>query len=290
LKTLLGTGVALVTPFHEDGSIDFSGLKKLVHHVIKGGVDYLVIMGTTGESPTLSKEEKYELFEKIREYASNKVPLVYGIGGNNTAQVLDEIRNFPYQKDIEAILSVAPYYNKPNQEGYFMHYKTLHEHSKKPIILYNVPGRTGSNISWETQVRIARNCKKIVATKEASGNLEQIMRIIELAPKSFLVISGDDNLTLPIMAAGGHGVISVSANAYPKEMSDMVRACLSGNFETARKLHYRLFEITQLLFADGSPGGIKYLLSEKKIIQPYLRLPLMPPAETVRKKIKECMF
>lgn len=290
MKTLLGTGVALVTPFHEDGSIDFSGLKKLVHHVIKGGVDYLVIMGTTGESPTLSKEEKYELFEKIREYASNKVPLVYGIGGNNTAQVLDEIRNFPYQKDIEAILSVAPYYNKPNQEGYFMHYKTLHEHSKKPIILYNVPGRTGSNISWETQVRIARNCKKIVATKEASGNLEQIMRIIELAPKSFLVISGDDNLTLPIMAAGGHGVISVSANAYPKEMSDMVRACLSGNFETARKLHYRLFEITQLLFADGSPGGIKYLLSEKKIIQPYLRLPLMPPAETVRKKIKECMF
>jgi len=274
LKTLLGTGVALVTPFHEDGSIDFSGLKKLVHHVIKGGVDYLVIMGTTGESPTLSKEEKYELFEKIREYASNKVPLVYGIGGNNTAQVLEEIRNFPYQKDIEAILSVAPYYNKPNQEGYFMHYKTLHEHSKKPIILYNVPGRTGSNISWETQIRIARNCKKIVATKEASGNLEQIMRIIELAPKSFLVISGDDNLTLPIMAAGGHGVISVSANAYPKEMSDMVRACLSGNFETARKLHYRLFEITQLLFADGSPGGIKYLLSEKKIIQPYLRLPL----------------
>jgi len=290
LKTLSGTGVALVTPFHEDGSIDFSGLKKLVHHVIKGGVDYLVIMGTTGESPTLSKEEKYELFEKIREFASNKVPLVYGIGGNNTAQVLDEIRNFPYQKDIEAILSVAPYYNKPNQEGYFMHYKTLHEHSKKPIILYNVPGRTGSNISWETQIRIARNCKKIVATKEASGNLEQIMRIIELAPKSFLVISGDDNLTLPIMAAGGHGVISVSANAYPKEMSDMVRACLSGNFETARKLHYRLFEITQLLFADGSPGGIKYLLSEKKIIQPYLRLPLMPPAETVRKKIKECMF
>jgi 4-hydroxy-tetrahydrodipicolinate synthase len=290
LKTLLGTGVALVTPFHEDGSIDFSGLKKLVHHVIKGGVDYLVIMGTTGESPTLSKEEKYELFEKIREFASNKVPLVYGIGGNNTAQVLDEIRNFPYQKDIEAILSVAPYYNKPNQEGYFMHYKTLHEHSKKPIILYNVPGRTGSNISWETQIRIARNCKKIVATKEASGNLEQIMRIIERAPKSFLVISGDDNLTLPIMAAGGHGVISVSANAYPKEMSDMVRACLSGNFETARKLHYRLFEITQLLFADGSPGGIKYLLSEKKIIQPYLRLPLMPPAETVRKKIKECMF
>jgi len=290
LKTLLGTGVALVTPFHEDGSIDFSGLKKLVHHVIKGGVDYLVIMGTTGESPTLSKEEKYELFEKIREYASNKVPLVYGIGGNNTAQVLDEIRNFPYQKDIEAILSVAPYYNKPNQEGYFMHYKTLHEHSKKPIILYNVPGRTGSNISWETQIRIAHNCKKIVATKEASGNLEQIMRIIERAPKSFLVISGDDNLTLPIMAAGGHGVISVSANAYPKEMSDMVRACLSGNFETARKMHYRLFEITQLLFADGSPGGIKYLLSEKKIIQPYLRLPLMPPAETVRKKIKECMF
>jgi len=290
LKTLLGTGVALVTPFHEDGSIDFSGLKKLVHHVIKGGVDYLVIMGTTGESPTLSKEEKYELFEKIREFASNKVPLVYGIGGNNTAQVLDEIRNFPYQKDIEAILSVAPYYNKPNQEGYFMHYKTLHEHSKKPIILYNVPGRTGSNISWETQIRIARSCKKIVATKEASGNLEQIMRIIELAPKSFLVISGDDNLTLPIMAAGGHGVISVSANAYPKEMSDMVRACLSGNFETARKLHYRLFEITQLLFADGSPGGIKYLLSEKKIIQPYLRLPLMPPAEPVRKKIKECMF
>jgi dihydrodipicolinate synthase len=290
LKTLSGTGVALVTPFHEDGSIDFSGLKKLVHHVIKGGVDYLVIMGTTGESPTLSKEEKYELFEKIREYASNKVPLVYGIGGNNTAQVLDEIRNFPYQKDIEAILSVAPYYNKPNQEGYFMHYKTLHEHSKKPIILYNVPGRTGSNISWETQIRIARNCKKIVATKEASGNLEQIMRIIELAPKSFLVISGDDNLTLPIMAAGGHGVISVSANAYPKEMSDMVRACLNGNFETARKLHYCLFEITQLLFADGSPGGIKYLLSEKKIIQPYLRLPLMPPAETVRKKIKECMF
>jgi 4-hydroxy-tetrahydrodipicolinate synthase len=290
LKTLSGTGVALVTPFHENGSIDFSGLKKLVHHVIKGGVDYLVIMGTTGESPTLSKEEKYELFEKIREYASNKVPLVYGIGGNNTAQVLDEIRNFPYLKDIEAILSVAPYYNKPNQEGYFMHYKTLHEHSKKPIILYNVPGRTGSNISWETQIRIARSCKKIVATKEASGNLEQIMRIIERAPKSFLVISGDDNLTLPIMAAGGHGVISVSANAYPKEMSDMVRACLSGNFETARKLHYRLFEITQLLFADGSPGGIKYLLSEKKIIQPYLRLPLMPPAEAVRKKIKECMF
>jgi 4-hydroxy-tetrahydrodipicolinate synthase len=290
MKTILGTGVALVTPFNSKAEIDFSSLKKLVEHVIKGGVDYLVVMGTTAESPTLSKEEKYLVFENIRKFAANKVPIVFGIGGNNTLAVAEEIKKFPYLKDVEAILSVAPYYNKPNQEGYFQHYKFLNNISKKPIILYNVPGRTGSNVSWETQVRIARECKKIVATKEASGNMEQIMRVIHHAPKNFLVLSGDDNLTLPIISCGGKGVISVVANAYPKEFSSMVRFAMNGNFLKAVPLHYKLMEITHLLFADGNPGGIKTLLSEMNICQPHLRLPLMPPSKKVQEEIKRIMF
>ncbi|MCX8080127.1 MAG: 4-hydroxy-tetrahydrodipicolinate synthase [Bacteroidia bacterium] len=290
MKELRGTGVALVTPFNENGDIDFNSLEKLVNHVIKGSVEYLVVMGTTAESPVLSKDEKFAIFEAVRKYSSNKVPLVYGIGGNCTHNVADEITKFPYVKDITAILSVAPYYNKPNQEGYFEHYKHLNRLTKKPIILYNVPGRTGSNVSWETQVRIAKECKKIVATKEASGNMEQIMRIIHHAPKGFMVLSGDDNLTLPIISCGGQGVISVVANAYPKEFSSMVRFALNGDFASARPLHYKLMEITNLLFADGNPGGIKTLLGYKKICKPKLRLPLMPPNEIVRNKIKEIMF
>lgn len=290
MKTITGTGVALVTPFNSNGQIDFASLKKLVEHVIKGGVDYLVVMGTTAESPTLSKDEKFEVFENVRKFAANRVPIVFGIGGNHTLALAEEIKKFPYIKDIEAILSVAPYYNKPNQEGYFQHYKYLNGVTKKPIILYNVPGRTGSNVSWETQVRIARECKKILATKEASGNLEQIMRIIHHAPKNFLVLSGDDNLTLPIIACGGKGVISVVANAYPREFSSMVRYALNGKFDKAVPLHYKLMEITNLLFADGNPGGIKTLLSEMNICHPHLRLPLSAPSKKVQEEIRKTMF
>ena len=250
---LTGTGVAIVTPFKKNGAIDFPALKKLVNHLINGKVEYLVVMGTTGESVTLSKEEKQLVIDCVVKETKKRVPLVLGVGGNNTAEVAAQIAKVD-AKAFSAVLSVSPYYNKPSQEGIYQHYKVLAKASKLPIILYNVPGRTSSNISWETTVRLAKDFKNIIAIKEASGSVEQCMKIINNRPKNFLVISGDDNLTLPIIASGGDGVISVVANAFPYDFSEMVRAALEDDMTTARKQHYKLMDFTDLLFADGNPG------------------------------------
>lgn len=287
-QQLRGTGVAIVTPFNKNGKVDEKALRKLVQHLIKGKVEYIVVLGTTGESVTLSKDEKKQVINIVVDETKNKLPLVLGIGGNNTSQILDDLNGYDLSK-FSAILSVSPYYNKPSQEGIYQHYKSIAEHSPLPIILYNVPGRTSSNIQWQTTIRLANDFKKIIGIKEASGNIEQIMKIINHRPKNFLVISGDDNLTLPLLAAGADGVISVVANAYPKRFSEMVRSGLSGNFEKARKLHYSLMYFTEQLFADGNPGGIKYALSEMKIIQPYLRLPLVLPNKQVQSEIRKCI-
>lgn len=282
---LTGTGVAIVTPFKKDGSVDFNALKKLVNHLVDGKVEYLVVMGTTGESVTLNKEEKQKVIDCVAKENKKRIPLVLGAGGNDTAEVVNQISKVD-AKIFAAILSVSPYYNKPSQEGIYQHYKAISKASKLPIILYNVPGRTSSNIAWDTTIRLAKDFKNIIAIKEASGNLEQCMRIINNRPKNFLVISGDDNLTLPILAAGGDGVISVVANAFPKDFSDMVRAALEDDLAKARKLHYKLMDITDQLFADGNPGGIKYALSLLKICDTYLRLPLVEPNDKVKEKLK----
>ncbi len=283
-KNLRGTGVAIVTPFDKKGQVDTKALSNLVKHLHDGKVDYLVVLGTTGESVTLTKEEKKIVIDTVIKANHNKLPLVLGIGGNNTQEVIETIQHTDL-KHFEAILSVAPYYNKPNQEGYYQHYKAVSKATKKNIILYNVPGRTGSNVTWETQVRIAKDFKNIVATKEASGNMEQIMKVIKNKPKGFMVISGDDNLTLPIIAAGGDGVISVVANAFPNDYSEMVRLSLKHKFTEAQKLHYGLVDITDQLFADGNPGGIKYALSLLKICDTYVRLPLCEPNEKVKQTL-----
>ena len=287
-KNLTGTGVAIVTPFDNKGKVDTKSLTRIVKHLHQGKVEYIVALGTTGESVTLSKDEKKLVMETVIKANANKLPLVLGIGGNNTEEVIHSIHKTDL-KPFEAILSVAPYYNKPNQEGYYQHYKAIAKSTKKDIILYNVPGRTGSNVTWETQVRIAKDFKNIVATKEASGNVEQIMKIIKNKPKEFMVISGDDNLTLPIIAAGGVGVISVVANAYPKDYSDMVRLCLKNKFTEAQKLHYNLIHITDQLFADGNPGGIKYALSILNLCESNVRLPLCEPNDKVKQALKNLM-
>ncbi|RME19638.1 MAG: 4-hydroxy-tetrahydrodipicolinate synthase [Bacteroidetes bacterium] len=281
-----GTGVAIVTPFDKKGNIDEKALRKLVQHLIKGKVEYIVVLGTTGESVTLTKDEKKQVIAIIKDEVKQKLPLVLGIGGNNTKQILDDLKTFDLS-GFSAILSVSPYYNKPSQEGIYQHYKAIAQNSPLPVILYNVPGRTSSNIQWQTTIRLANDFKNIIGIKEASGNIEQIMKIIYHRPKNFLVISGDDNLTLPIIAAGGDGVISVVANAYPKRFSEMVRLALKGNFEKAKPLQYSLLFFTEQLFADGNPGGIKYALSQLNIIQPYLRLPLVLPNKSVQQEIKK---
>jgi 4-hydroxy-tetrahydrodipicolinate synthase len=285
-NNLKGTGVAIVTPFTKKGTVDTDALTQIVKHLHTGKVEYIVVLGTTGESVTLSKEEKKLVIDTVIKANAKKLPLVLGIGGNNTAEVIETIQKTDL-KPFEAILSVAPYYNKPTQEGYYQHYKALSKSTNKDIILYNVPGRTGSNVTWETQIRIAKDFKNIVATKEASGNMEQIMKIIKNCPKDFLVISGDDNLTLAIIAAGGHGVISVVANAFPKDYSEMVRLSLKHKFTEAQKLHYGLIDITDQLFADGNPGGIKYTLSLLKKCDPYVRLPLVEPNDKVKQTLKQ---
>jgi 4-hydroxy-tetrahydrodipicolinate synthase len=287
-KNLVGTGVAIVTPFDKKGNVDTVALSGIVKHLHNGKIEYIVVLGTTGESVTLSKEEKELVVSTVVKANGNKLPLVLGIGGNNTAEVVHNIKKTNL-KDFEAILSVAPYYNKPNQEGYYQHYQAVSASTKKDIILYNVPGRTGSNVTWETQVRIAKDMKNIVATKEAGGNIEQIMKIIKNKPKDFMVISGDDNLTLPIIAAGGVGVISVVAQVFPKDYSDMVRLCLKGDFEKGQKLHYGILDITDQLFADGNPGGVKYALSELKKCKPYVRLPLCEPNDKVKETLSRLL-
>lgn len=282
----VGTGVAIVTPFSKDGNVDFKGLTSLIEHLIKGKVEYLVVLGTTGESAVLTKDEKSAVINHVLDTVEGRVPLVLGIGGNNTQEVVDTIKHSNL-KGFSAILSVSPYYNKPSQEGIYQHYKMIAGVSPLPIILYNVPGRTMSNMTSETTLRLANDFKNIIAIKEASGNVEQCMRIIKNKPKDFLVISGDDNLTLPLIAAGADGVISVIANAYPKDFSEMVRQALAGNIAQAQKLHYKTFEITEQLFADGNPGGVKIALELLKVCGSNVRLPLVKPNEKVQKRLKE---
>ncbi len=281
-----GTGIAIVTPFLADGTIDWENYKKLIEFWIKGKVDYLVVLGTTGESATVHGDEKQALFSFVKEAVSGRVPLVAGIGGNDTREVLDGFRTFDLS-GYDAILSVAPYYNKPNQEGLFQHYKAIGEAAPLPVMMYNVPARTGQNITAETQLRIARECKNIFATKEASGNLDQIGQIIKNKPADFLVISGDDGLTLPMIALGAAGVTSVVANAYPKGFSDMVRLALAGQYEEARQLHYRYSDIIQSMFAEGSPSGVKAYLAQMGYCGNYFRQPVWSVSDKLYQKIGE---
>jgi 4-hydroxy-tetrahydrodipicolinate synthase len=283
-----GTGVAIVTPFKKNGAVDFEALKNLVNHLVNGKVDYLVVLGTTGETATLSKDEKQQVLDAVVKTNKKRIPLVVGIGGNNTEEIVAQVKK-ANAKVFSAILSVSPYYNKPSQEGVYQHYKAISKASKLPVILYNVPGRTSSNMTWETTVRLAKDFKNIIAVKEASGSIEQVMKVIKNKPKDFSVISGDDNLTLPMIACGADGVISVVANAYPKDFSDMVRAALKHDFSKAQKLHYRLIDITDQLFADGNPGGIKQALSRLKICGTTVRLPLVEPNPKVIEKLNGLM-
>jgi 4-hydroxy-tetrahydrodipicolinate synthase len=285
MTQFIGTGVALVTPFDKDLNIDFNALERLVSHCIEGGVNYLVVMGTTGENPVLSKEEKRAVLDAVIEAAAGRVPIVYGVGGNHTGALVKELETFNF-KGVSAILSVSPYYNKPTQEGIYQHYKTLSEYSPLPIILYNVPGRTGSNISAQTTLRLAHDFENIIAIKEASGDLDQVMKIINERPKDFLVISGDDNLTLPLIAIGGNGVISVSGQAFPSVFTEMVNQALKGNVSAARPLHYRLYELTNMLFAEGNPGGVKAALDLQNVIEPYMRQPLWPISKDLRSALE----
>ncbi len=282
---LKGTGVALVTPFHKDGSIDFKAFKKLIERCIEGRVEYLVPLGTTGESATLTLNERNAVIDFVIEIVEKKVPIVLGLGGNNTQELLSTIENHTFE-GIDAILSVSPYYNRPSQRGIFQHYKMIANECPVPVILYNVPSRTGSNIDAETTIQLAHEVPNIIGIKEASGNMEKVMKLISKKPKDFLIISGDDILSLPILACGGDGVISVISNAYPKDFSEMVRLSLNGNFEKARKLHYKLLGITHDIFVDGNPSGIKGLLNVMNICTEHVRLPLMSVNKTVMNRFE----
>lgn len=283
---LKGTGVALITPFKEDKSIDFESLHKLIDFVIEEGVNYVVTLGTTGETPTLSRKEKLEIIEATFAAVSERVPVVVGIGGNNTASIVKEAETFPLEKAV-AILSASPSYNKPSQEGIYQHYKALASATAKPIILYNVPGRTGSNIAASTTLRLANDFSNINGIKEASGNMNQCMQILRDKPQEFLVVSGDDNLALAQIACGMRGVISVVANCFPKDFSSMVTAALQDDFDTARKLNNILLQGYELLFAENNPAGVKAFLTELGMIQNHLRLPLVPLSDSVHKQVKE---
>jgi 4-hydroxy-tetrahydrodipicolinate synthase len=269
-----GTGVALVTPFHKQGTIDFGSLEKIIEHTVTNGIDYLVVLGTTGEAATLSKDEKNALVNFVKDTVNKRVPIVQGIGGYNTQEVINQLSCNDFE-GIDAILSVTPYYNKPTQRGLYLHYKHIASACPVPVILYNVPGRTSVNMKAETTLELAAEFDNIIAVKEASGNLSQIMEIIRNKPKGFMLISGDDGITMPLIAAGADGVISVVANAYPLTFSKMVDAALKGQFDEARKLHYQLLPLIDSLFADGSPGGIKSALETMKLVQNNLRLPVV---------------
>jgi 4-hydroxy-tetrahydrodipicolinate synthase len=283
---LRGTGVAIVTPFKKSSEVDYDALENLINHIISNGVEYIVSLGTTGETPTLSKKEKQEIVNFTIEKINGRTPVVVGIGGNNTKEVIEHLADFPLEK-VSAILSNSPYYNKPSQEGIFQHYKALSEASPKPVILYNVPGRTGSNISAETTIRLARECKNVGGIKEASGNVVQAMHILKNKPDDFLVVSGDDHIALPLIACGADGVISVAANCFPKDFSDMVRCSLKNDFEKAQQLNNKLLEGYDLLFVENNPAGVKAFLYEMKLIENELRLPLVPLSAAFHQKVKE---
>ncbi|MBN9380515.1 MAG: 4-hydroxy-tetrahydrodipicolinate synthase [Chitinophagaceae bacterium] len=285
-QQLRGTGVALVTPFRADFSIDYDAFGKVIEHVINGGVEYVVALGTTGETPTLSKEEKIALANFTYEKVAGRVPVVVGIGGNNTAELVEELKSFPLDKAV-AVLSASPYYSKPSQEGLFQHYKALAQASPKPLLLYNVPGRTGRNLNASTTVRLAREVGNIAGIKEASGDMAQVMEILRDKPEDFLVVSGDDALTLPQIASGMEGIISVAANSFPRLFTDMVRLCLKGDFKAAKTLNDKLIQGYELLFAENNPAGVKAAMSELKLIGNYLRLPVVPVSEGLQQKIKD---
>ena len=281
---LKGTGVALVTPFQKNGSVDYPALETLVNNVIKGGVDFLVALGTTAETPTLSPAEKQAILTAVVEYANGKVPVVCGIGGNNTEEVVSLLKTMDLH-GVYAILSVSPYYNKPSQEGIYQHFKMVAAATNKPIILYNVPGRTGGNILPATVLRLAADCSNIVAIKEASGNIVQCMELLQSKPEDFIVLSGDDNLVLAQMALGMEGIISVAANCFTKEFTDMMNLAIVGKFDKARKAFYKLLPGIDLLFAEGNPAGVKSVLSHQGVCGNYLRLPVVPVSDATGKKI-----
>ncbi len=296
-KKFTGTGIAIVTPFHADarlngeagqGKIDWESFANLIEFWIKGKVEYLVALGTTGESATIHGQEKQEVLSFVQKTVAGRVPLVAGIGGGDTNEVLAWFKQFDLT-GYDAILSVSPAYNKPNQEGIFQHYKVLDAATPLPIIMYNVPSRTGQNVSGETTVRIAKECKNIFATKEACGNFDQINYIIKNKPANFMVISGDDPITLPMIACGAEGLISVVANAYPEDYSNMVRLCLAGKFDEAKLLHYKYTDIIVSMFAEGSPSGVKAYLSEMGLCKNTFRLPVWPVSEGHLQKIKKLM-
>jgi len=288
MDKIKGTGVALVTPFNEDKSVDYKGLENLLNHVIDGGIDYLVLMGTTGESVTLSKVEKVAVVDFCKKINNSRVPVVLGIGGNNTMQVVEDIKSANLD-GIDAILSVSPAYNKPSQEGIYQHYKMISGNCPLPIIVYNVPGRTASNISAETTVRLANDFENIVAVKEASGDMDQIMKIIKNKPSDFVVLSGDDGLTLPMIHMGAEGVISVIGQSHPNEYSDMVSFGLSGNQEIANQLHNKLYDFYVPLYAEGNPVGIKACLELLGICKSQVRLPLVEASDAIKNELKSLM-
>ncbi len=283
-----GLGIALVTPFNEDGSVDYQSLKRLVEYQLNNGADFLCILVTTSETPTLSKEEKAEIKKFIVEFVNGRVPIMMGCGGYNTAAIVEELKTGDFT-GIDGILSICPYYNKPSQEGLYQHFKAISAATKLPIILYNVPGRTGVNMTAATTVRLAKDCNNIVAIKEASGNLEQINEIIKNKPSTFDVISGDDALTFPMISCGAVGVISVIGNALPKEFSKMIRLQFKGEYEPARKIHHKFIDLFSLLFVDGNPAGVKAMLHEMGMIKNILRLPLVPTRISTLQKMSEIM-
>ena len=289
MNAFKGTGVAMVTPFSEDFSIDIPALRRITDHLINGGINYLVILGTTGEAATLSAEEKHLVIQTILDQNNGRIPAVIGCGGNNTAEVVNEIQLLTEKYSPDGFLSVSPYYNKPSQEGIFQHFKAVCNSTEKPVILYNVPGRTSSNILPGTVIQITTHCPNAVAVKEASGNLEQGMDIISGSNKGFSVLSGDDILGLPMIASGYQGVISVMGNAMPKEYSSMVQYALAGEFDKARSLHYQMKQLMQLNFAEGNPAGVKALMSLLGLCSPQVRLPLVKASvglmETIRAEL-----
>lgn len=285
MTKFIGTGVALITPFNADLSIDFEALERLVEYNIANGTDYLVISGTTGESITVTPEEKVELVNFIAKVNKGRIPLVLGIGGNNTASVVKEIKETDYS-NIDGILSVSPYYSKPTQEGIYQHFKAIAEVAPKPIILYNVPGRTSSNMTPETTLRLAKDFDAIVAVKEAGNNLHQYLELLRNKPKGFLVLSGDDDLALGVALAGGSGVISVIGQALPKEFSEMIRLGIARKAKEAYDIHFKLMPITALIFAENNPSGVKAVLSALEISKPHVRLPLVEATDDLKARIK----
>lgn len=283
-----GLGIALITPFTSDGEVDYKALKRLVEYQLGNGADFLCILATTGETPCLTADEKLKIKDLVRNVVNGRVPILIGCGGNNTAAIVEELKTGDF-KGFDGVLSVCPYYNKPSQEGLFQHFRAIANATELPVVLYNVPGRTGINLKAETTLRLARECRNIVGIKEASGNLEQVDEIIKGKPAHFDVISGDDALTFPMIACGAVGVISVIGNALPREFSKMIRLEFKGEYEGARKIHHKFTELYSLLFVDGNPAGVKCLLHEMGMIENVLRLPLVPTRVQTVQKIAEVM-